>query len=565
MLVNLYIKNLAVIDEVNLDFTKGFQVLTGETGAGKSILVEAIGLVLGEPAKASLIRDGSTETLVQAVFDVSKRPDVRAWLAENSILSPDNTSELIVKRVISRDVASKILVNDQRVTLKVLQALSQQLIDFTGQHESIELLNSRGDILLLDRFLNPKNSKEKYREVYAQTKIIADKIDALKNAARTKAERLEYLSFVLKEFDDLKITTTAEEENYRRRRELLKNHEQIEKFQYDLTQVLSEGETSVAAGLRGLMAQLARHQSLATVFTTIEPTLKELLIKAEDLSYEAARLGGSGGDYSGVSLDDIEHRLFVLEKLKRKYGVTAEEVVVKKSEFENERDSLKGSDEEIAKLETAFLTLFKNLREVGLVLSQERFAAAKILKEAIAKELKALNMAAVVFEVEINALDATAQKDFKQFSPSGLDRVTFLISPNPGLKPKPLAQIASGGETSRIFLALKQVLSQDKVGVTFIFDEIDTGISGAAVELVGKKLKNLSTDSQVFCVTHHAQIASLADTHYLVKKEMTKTKTITRVNPLKNDDRVEEVARLMGGVKITDKNRAYARELLGKK
>lgn len=560
MLKELYIKNIAVIDDLRLNFADGFHIFTGETGAGKSILVESIGLVLGEKAKAPLIRDGAGEAVVEAVFDVQNFPEVRETLAREFLLQTEDPDELVVKRSISTDGKNKIFINHQRATLALLQEISGLLIDYTGQHQQIELLDTRQDVHVLDGFLPDPKFVPSYREAYGAARVTAGALAALKIAIRQKDERLDWIAHQLKDWEGLEIASEDEEKEWKTRRELLKNAAVYARFAEISDRILVAGDESCSNGLNALIREIEKQPALTGPFETVLKNLKDAKTCLEDMAYDIAKVSSKNEDPSGAAADRIESQLFQLEKLKRKFGPGVAEVMARREELEAERSHLQNSGQELAALERRFATEFGALKSAADALSCARRGVSQKVQKAVLKELADLKMAEARFEIEV--VPVADPQDFAAYGPDGSDRVAFLLSPNPGLSLKPLAKIASGGETSRIFLAIKQVLTRFRSSGTLIFDEIDTGISGAAVELTGKKLKTLADRFQVFCITHHAQIASLADRHFLVSKEVQKGKTFTRVKILSQDEQVHEVARLMGGVTISGKNLEYAREMV---
>lgn len=562
VLKELYIKNMAVIDELRLEFDTGFQVLTGETGAGKSILVEAIGLILGQKAEKSLIRDGCEEAIVEASFDVSEDLEVRQKLESDSLQNPDDDHELLVRRHITSGGKNKIIVNGQRATLAQLQKLSAHLIDFTGQHEQISLLETANDISILDTFLKEQSALKAYQDQYYRTKTLHNDIQALIKLQSQKEQRLEWIAFQLKEFALLKIHSESEENELKLKRSRLKNQKVIFEFSHYCGKVLNEADANCLDMFKSIRDKIDRSDVLNELFGHFKPRLTELIVSSEDLAYEISRVSEKLSGDGGLDADEIEQRLHQLEKLKRKYGSEITEVLNKKIQLEDEKNSLESSDNRLQELQKKLSRELLSLKELALALSKARSIEKLDLEKKIQKELKFLLMPDVKFIVDVKSHAEDCLNDMIAYTETGIDLVQFLLSPNPGLAPRPLAKIASGGETSRIFLALKQVLAQSRKSGTLIFDEIDTGISGAAVDLVGQKLKKLSQNFQVFCVTHHAQIASQADKHYFVHKTVEKKKTITRVRTLAQQERVQEVARLMGGVEISEKNLAYAQELL---
>lgn len=563
VLNSLTIKDLAVFSEMRLEFAGGFQVFTGDTGAGKSILVEAIGLVLGEKGDVSLIRDGASEAMVEAVFDASGLSQVDGLFAEQGIPVGDAPGEVILRRVISAVGPSKILVNGQRVTLATLKRLSALLIDFTGQNQQDELLDGEHDIMILDSFLPHETPLAPYRVLWEKTQALAKTLTDLKRQALEKHERLEWLDFQLGELSQLPIMDEDGLKTLKSRRERLRHAAAVAAFTRLAAESLTDGEGGCADLLKRLKSELGKNPALSTIFSDQATQLDGLFSRVNDLAYAIARQGEMDtGEDGPVDLEKIEADLFTVAKLCRKYGPEIRDVLSQRDRLNAERDALAGVDDRLIAASAEFERTLTELTGLALALTRARVAVKQRLEQDITRELKQLNMPQVHFEVAITPTGPADQAE--SFHARGNDRVAFLISPNPGLKPRPLAQIASGGETSRIFLALKRILSRHRPAGTLIFDEIDSGISGATVEKVGLSLKDLARRFQVFCVTHHAKVAALADRHLLVEKSQACSSTITRVRRLEGEERVHEVARLMGGVTITQKNLDFARELMGK-
>lgn len=560
MLRDLYIKNLAVVDELKLDFDVGFHVLTGETGAGKSILMEAVGLILGQKSEIDLVRDGCDEAVVEASFHIADFPEAQEILKAQDLLNADDGDELVIRRVVSREGKGKIYINHQRASLVILQSLSVSLIDFTGQFAAVSLLKAQNDMTVFDAFLPELTRKAAYQKQYRTVGVLKKRLDDLKNQEAQKIQRLDWLSFQLGDLEKTGDMTPDAEETFKTARERLKNQNLVAQFNHDVMQAMTDGESNVVSLVQALRGQLDRQVALRQIFAPLGDLFDELRASAEEASFQASKLGSLSAETLDLSLDDIESRLFLMSQLKKKYGPTWSDVLKKRDELLLEKQSLENSDADSERLTHDFDQEFVALKKTAFDLSKMRHEVRSDVEKRVIKELQALHMPHVAFQI---VLDSTKTgDDFSDYTETGLDFLSFLLSPNPGLAPRPLSEIASGGETSRILLALKRVLSRHRNHGTMIFDEIDTGISGGAVELVGQRLKDLAGRFQVFCVTHHAQIASLADRHFFVEKEVAQNKTFTRVKTLAAEDRVREVARLMGGVTITKKNLDFAREML---
>ena len=560
MIKELYIKNMAVIAELRVPLSHGFQVFTGDTGAGKSILVEAIGLILGMKASQSLIRDHEEEALVEAVFDITKNKKIAQLLQDEDLLPLEDPQEMIIKRVINRQGKSKIFINHQRTNLSFLQKVSQHLIDFTGQYQQIELFDSKNDIYFLDAFLETPEKLNEYKKLFLQCKEVHQKIQELDKASLEKTEKLDWLEFQLKELNQLTLETEVELEALKDKKNLLKNSKKITDFLQKVQGVLTDRDHSVRDQTAEILQQIQRETFLQEICQNMTEKLINLQTLAEDISYDFSKIEKQQDFSSGHATEEIEDQIFKTTQLKRKYGPTVEDVVLKRQSLLEEKELFTNIDQDLQKLKKQFVDLFHQLKVLAQHISSDRHNVRATVQSLILAELKFLKMPQVEFIINITALENGV--DFNEFGLNGFDKVQFLLSTNPGLKPKPLAEIASGGEASRILLAIKQVLHRIYTDVTFVFDEIDTGISGAVVELVGKKLKELSQRFQVICVTHHAQIAGMADQHFYIHKVFDHQRTETKLTQLNTQERIQEVARLMGGTKITQKNLDFAKELL---
>lgn len=560
MLKELYVKNIAVIDEIRLNFQTGFNVLTGETGAGKSILIGAIGLILGKKAKPGLARDGAKEACVEGIYDISYSPKIKQILEDNDLINEDDSNELVIRRVLIGAGKNKIYVNFKRSSLGILQQLGTFLVDYTGQHTPNELRDGVHDREILDSFLENIDCLKKYQVQFEKTKELYKSLENLKKKIQEKQDKLNWIDFQLSELNKLDVESEEEEQELLNQRNQMKHKEVLDDFAYSADQILSTGTNSCVVQFQVLRDKILKNEALKQNYSELLTVIDELISQTEDLSYEISKKHASIQVEGNTSLDQIESQLYNIEQFKRKFGPTLQDVLIKKAELISEKELLDRADEEIEKMEIIFSQEFEKLKALSLSLTAERKKTAKKVESLVVKELKDLMMPEARFVVKVE-LDKN-QDHFSKFTKWGSEEISFWLSPNPGLDLKLLKDTASGGETSRIYLALKNVLSRHKPAQTLIFDEIDTGISGAVVELVGKKLVDLSKRFQVFCITHHAQIAALADNHFFVKKQVEKKQTFTRIQILKDEEQIQEVARLMGGVEISKKNLDFAREMV---
>ena len=548
MLTDLNIKNFAIIDNLHVSFQRGLNILTGETGAGKSIIIDAVNLVLGGRASADLIRTGEEEATVEAIFDLAGRPELPALLAEMGI---DCSDELLVRRTIARSGRNRVFLNGGLSTLAVLAEVTRQLINIYGQHESQSLLKPENHLQLLDGCAGLEPVRTAYGALFARYRSVREQLAALATGEREAAQRLDLLSFQSEEIAKAALKA-GEEEELLQERHLLAHAEKLLQRSQSAYDLLYGGDVTILGSLGEALGAVRE-------VSTIDPSLAPLLdaMQGGYLQLEDAAL--SLRDYAGrveadpVRLQAVDDRLDLLNRLKKKYGATIEEILAYKAAIDRELEQLVNRDRSRGDLEGELEVLSAELRTEGEELSRQRRDAATRMEAAMERELHQLAMKNARFTVALGPLAEPREL--------GADRVEFLFTPNPGEAPKPLAKIASGGELSRLMLALKQIHPESSVP-TLIFDEVDTGISGATSALVGKKLQNVAAGQQVLCITHLPQVAACADHHFLVKKVVVDGRTVTGVSPLDADGRVAELARLLGGERITDTTLQHAREMI---
>ena len=538
MLSLLHIENIAVISEADITFDRGFNVLTGETGAGKSIVIDAIGAIMGERTSRDLIRTGAGSARVSAVFqDIP----VLKWFEEQGI-SPDENGELLIERAIQGDGKNVCRVNGRPVLVTQLRQLGCQLLNIHGQHDGQPLLDEECHLDYLDSFGGTEESLGLFRQVYEKARALQKERDALRMDDGEKARRMDTLTYQIGELEraDLRV---GEEEELTQRREVLRNAERLTDAVDGAWRALTggdegEGAVSLMMEAENLLAQGGRHSG----------ELRELAEKAarvrcdaDDLAELVRDIRGTLDFYPG-ELDEIEERLDTLYRLKKKYGGSTEEMLAYLDRCRQELDAIQFSEDRMARLDKELENALKNAREQGENLSTQRRVAAERLAQRIQSELKELDMPKVRFQVEFAPKDAPDGMDA-----TGMDTVRFLMSANVGEALKPINRIASGGELSRIMLALKNVLAETEQVSTLIFDEVDTGVSGRAASKVARKLFQVSRGKQVLCVTHLPQIAAMGDVHFSVEKGELDGRTYTQVDRLDRLRRREELARLSGG------------------
>jgi len=553
MLSVLQIENIAVIQSAEISFSQGFNVLTGETGAGKSIVIDAIGAVIGERTSRDLIRTGAKSARVTALFaDVPQLP----WFSETGI-GPDENGELVIERQIQPDGKNVCRVGGRPVTVAQLKALGQRLLNIHGQHDGQQLLDERCHLEYLDRFGETNAVFDAYSAAYAHVTDLRRSLDALQMDEGEKARRMDTLSYQIRELERAELEA-GEEESLLARRDLLRNSEKLMDAIQRAWVALSGGEDgdgaasllgeakyaiSSVAGISPELAQLAEDTG------NVQAAVDDLAERVRDLR--------DAFDFSPGELDEIEGRLDVLYRLKRKYGSSVEEMLDYLDRCRKELDDIEFSAEKVAKLEKELTSALKTAKVRGKELSDLRKEVAVRLAERIQSELTQLDMPKVRFQVEFTPKDALDGMDA-----TGMDEVRFLMSANVGEDLKPINKIASGGELARIMLALKNVLAETDEVSTLVFDEVDTGVSGRAAQKVAEKLYQVARYKQVLCVTHLPQLAAMGDVHFSVEKGESDGRTFTAVEVLDDHRRCEELARLTSGAAITATMLESADELL---
>ncbi|WP_454941751.1 DNA repair protein RecN [Evtepia sp.] len=553
MLSLLHIENIALIDRADISFGHGFNVLTGETGAGKSIIIDAIGAVLGERTSRDLIRTGEKSALVTALFQ--GLPDL-PWFHENGV-GPDENGELLISRKIQGDGKNLCRVGGVPCTVLQLKALGAQLIDIHGQHDGQQLLDETCHLNYLDSFGGLEGERGAYQEEYHRLEDIRRKIAALQMDEAEKARRMDTLQFQIDELERAALQP-GEEEMLEERKGILRSADQLMEAVGSAYYAVfgSDSQSGAASLLAEAEGSLSRVASLSGELSQLAGAVSELRYAAEDAA-DRLREVKESLDFSPRELDEVESRLDQLHRLKKKYGGSVQEMLDYLSRCREELDRIEMADDSLAKLKQQRKDQLAQTRARGEVLSQKRRQAAETLKARIEEELRQLDMPKVRFEVDFSPKPGKSGLD-----ETGMDEVCFLMSANVGETLKPIAKVASGGELSRIMLALKNVLAENDSIQTLIFDEVDTGVSGRAAGKVAEKMSRLSRSCQVLCVTHLAQIAAMADSHYSVHKEERAGRTYTQVEDLDRQGRKEELARLTGGAHLSQAILEGAEELL---
>ena len=547
MLRLLHIENIAVIERADILFERGFNVMTGETGAGKSIVIDAISAILGERAYRDMIRTGTQKAAVRAIFeDVSESK----WFADNDVpFAPETT----IQREIYLDGKNVCKVNGVPVTVSVLKQLGIQLINIHGQHDSASLFDENYHLSFLDGFACDDALLDDYREKYQSVLSLRHEIDRLSMDESEKLRRMETLKYQIEEISraDLK---PGEDDTLESRRKLLQNSEKLSEGLQDAACCIdggddSEGAAALLSEAERALARIARYdESLSQLHDTVSDLMYQVQDVAEQLRDRLYQLS-----YSADELEQIEDRLDTIHRLRRKYGATCEDILQFLAKAQKELDEIEFAGDRVEQLKGKLRKAEKAAWDAALRLRETRKAAAKGLTARILDELSQLDMKKVQFSCEFAETE---------LSPVGADAVAFYMSANLGEALKPLNKVASGGELARIMLALKNVLAEKDHVPTLIFDEVDTGVSGRAAQRVAEKLHEVSKTKQVLCVTHLPQVAALADTHLLIAKGEHDGRTFTTVEPLDLEGRKAELARIIGGTNITETTLKSAEEML---
>ena len=551
MLSSLKIENIAVIEQAEIFFTEGLNILTGETGAGKSIVIDSINAILGERTSRDLIRDGADKGKVTAFFE-NVSEETLTKLREYEIDCEDDGS-LLITRVISADGRSSSKINGCNVTATMLKNVGRDLISICGQHDSQYLLSVDYHLKFIDSIAKSDELLGEYLEVYEKIRTATKQLRSLRNVDYDKEQRLDFLKFQINELQNANLRIGEKEELKSEKKKIL-SREKIENT-LKKADIILNGDENIM-GMSSAVYELSRcFDELSDTdkkFGELYSALQDVRYVIEDCSAEiSASLSDSDNQYTDINA--IEERLDILYRLSSKYGETEEEMLQYLEKIQEEYDSISMSEELIIKLEDEIDELSEELFKKGCCLSDLRKITALEFEKRVMEELRFLDMPDAVFTVNFEEAQATK---------TGMDEVEFLFSANKGQSPKPLSKIASGGELSRMMLALRCVLSDDDFVSSMIFDEIDTGVSGRAAQKIAYKMKEIAKGKQVLCVTHLAQIAVYGDNHLLIEKHRGEDNTYTKVRSLAEEERVREIARIIGGDIITQTTLSSAQELI---
>jgi len=562
MLVQLHIENYALVERAIVEFGPGFNVLTGETGAGKSLIIGALGLALGQRAHTDMLRADDKPTLVEALFDIAAYPHLPEFFNTFGVTVDETT--LLLKRVLTRS-GSRCYINAQLATVAILQQAGQYLVDILGQNQQQTLLQREQQLALLDSFGKLTADSVALRRAYQDYHTLEQTYRRVRQAEEQRQQRLDLVQFQLQEIEQAQLQPD-EEERLMQERHLLLNAERLYALSQDAYAALYRDEASALDMLTTALEKLTH----LTALDVSQSHLREDLQQSYYLIEEVARsllAYAERTEVDPVRLQALEDRLAEIARLQRKYGPTIAAVLQHRDTLRRELQEWERHSERLAALTAELGRAGQALKSLAITLSDKRRQAAERLQRVVQQELQELNMANTVFQVA-HSLRYHPQGELRvgtervTLTADGIDEIEYLFSPNPGQSPKPLARIASGGELSRVMLAIKSILAREDQIPTLIFDEVDVGIGGKTAKIVGEKLRHIARSHQVFCITHLPQIASHGDQHYRIAKSVQANHTTTDIQALSFNERVEEIARMSGGKEITDTTRKHAEEML---
>lgn len=548
MLRSLRIKDFAIIDEVNLDFHNGFTVFTGETGAGKSILVDALSLIVGGRASADVVRDGDDEAVVEAIFEDIKESDLIEKIAGYGIDAEGD--EILIRRMISKNGKSKIYINGVLSTLSMLEEIGSGLVDIHGQHEHQNLLKREMHLSYLDAFGKLSDLKNKVKERYQYLGRLRSRLNKLDEDAGKKREKEESFRYQMAEIKGAGLKA-GEEKELALEREILSHSKRLSALSDEAYSLLYENERAILSELRKVEENLNEISGIDSGMVEALELIRSSRVNLKEAA-EFLRRFRDDVRYDPDRLEKIEERIYLIERLKKKYGQSVEEIIACQSRIEKELEAIEYSDQDIKTLREEMEGVSKEVERYAGELSKSRERVSKELEKEVMQELALLQMRNMRFAVSLER---------EPLSWKGIDSVEFLIA-NMSEEPKALTRVASGGELSRLMLAIKCRLSSTDSVQTMIFDEVDAGIGGRVAEEVGRRLKYLAKGHQVCCVTHLPQIAAVADNHYAVEKKVAGDRVVARVRKLNERERIEEIGRMLGGKDTTRTALRYAEEMI---
>ncbi len=564
MLSYLKVKDLALLEDIKVEFYSGLNLLTGETGVGKSLIVDALQFLIGGKAQTEIIREGKEAAIVEGVFNINNNSKVNLQLQALGI--PFN-EQLILRREIHRDKKHKYLANDSPITLNTLKKLGMLIVDIFGQLEHQSLLQQESQLEYLDVLCKHENLLNRLNQLTKRITDIKNDIKSLQLDERTRAQKLDYLNFQIKEIKEANLKLNEEEELLAEYK-ILTNYEKLLFYCNNIVRMLSEKDTSILSSLSYLLKQLDELNHLSRSFSDYIEQIKPFKYILNDL-HLCIENYLNGIQFSSERLTWVEQRLDKIEKLKKKYGSSIEQILKFLKEAEQEKEKLEGYQSNIEQLQAELKELLKEYEEIAKKVSEKRIQEARNLEESMRKILPELAMERCKFSASVRRRmlplslgEETLVPEEMLVSEKGIDECEFMIEPNPGEGMHSLSKIASGGELSRLMLALKCCGNVQDLDKTLIFDEIDKGIGGTTAEVIGRKLKELSKKHQVICVTHLPQIAAYADHHYVIDKKIQQNRTVTFIKKLDYSERIKEIARMLGSKTSKETALKHAEALL---
>ncbi|MCZ6865210.1 MAG: DNA repair protein RecN [Candidatus Dadabacteria bacterium] len=549
MILGLTLKNFTIIEDLSVGLSSGLNIITGETGAGKSVIVDAINIILGDKASPDNIKSGKEEAHIEALFDISSDEVIQERLKSSGF--DISSGELLIKRVIYPNARSRVFINGSLSTLTLLSTITQGLVDIFNQHEHQSLLKQENHLKILDNFGETANEVSRLREQYQNYLEAKKELDDLIQSQKDRFEKEDYLKYQLSEIDGAELQL-GEDEKLEAEKLKLINTEKLNSTTQGAYDILYESESSILGSLQRVSDDLLNSAKIDSTLAEIGQSIEKGRLQIQDAAFSLRDYNSELTHDSG-RLDIVEDRIHLIGDLKRKYGESVSQIILKRDEIEKELKNIEHFDERVKSLSSESQMLMDELLRLAGKISKKRKQSSKKLTSVLEKELNEVGIKGGLFHIEFTD---------KDISSNGVDDISFLFSANPDEKPKPLTKVASGGELSRIMLVLKEVIARVEGGSVIIFDEADSGVGGAVAEAVGQKIRKLSQSYQVICITHLPQVAKFADSHLAVSKTHNDNKTQVTIKSLEGDERVFELARMIGGFNITQKTIDAAYEML---
>lgn len=549
MILGLTLKNFTIIEDLSVGLSSGLNIITGETGAGKSVIVDAINIILGDKASPDNIKSGKEEAHIEALFDISSDEVIQERLKSSGF--DISSGELLIKRVIYPNARSRVFINGSLSTLTLLSTITQGLVDIFNQHEHQSLLKEENHLKILDNFGETANEVSRLREQYQNYLETKKELDDLIQSQKDRFEKEDYLKYQLSEIDGAELQL-GEDEKLEAEKLKLINTERLNSTTQGAYDILYESESSILGSLQRVSDDLLNSGKIDSTLAEIGQSIEKGRLQIQDAAFSLRDYNSELTHDSG-RLDIVEDRIHLIGDLKRKYGESVSQIILKRDEIEKELNNIEHFDERVKSLSSESQMLMDELLSLAGKISKKRKQSSKKLTSVLEKELNEVGIKGGQFHIEFTD---------KEISSNGVDDISFLFSANPDEKPKPLTKVASGGELSRIMLVLKEVIARVEGGSVIIFDEADSGVGGAVAEAVGQKIRKLSQSYQVICITHLPQVAKFADSHLAVSKTHNDNKTQVTIKSLEGDERVFELARMIGGFNITQKTIDAAYEML---